>query len=880
MMEVHVHAGWLAVPVLLLVLAAGVALRSRHAARWLAARSHSALAATDRLRAALEANGQGTYDAWLPTGECVVSPAYARILGYDPHEFREDLQSWRERLHPDDVDETLRLLAECLEGRVKEFSLEFRQRTRDGEWKHVLSQGAIVERAPDGTPLRLVGTWTDMTERERAEAQLREREARYRAQRHALVRLTSDEAAAGEGLDSALSLITRVAAETLGVARVSVWIYDEGGDALECRALNHAGVAAPTAGMRLQRSTYPAYFDALSHSTVIAASDAHRDPRTREFSDSYLTPLGITSMLDARIHTGGVVGVLCHEQVGPPRKWTEDEETFAVAVASIVALALEGAQRRRSEEQLRRQRDLLHRAHQALNSHLHNSPLAVIEWDREQRVTHWSARAQDIFGWSEEEVVNRRADEWRFVHEEDLASVQQMMTELAAGRRNSQSINRNHRKDGAVLHCEWYSTALVDEAGQVVSLFSLVHDVTERVRAEAEQRTIQARLLQSQKLETVGRLAGGIAHDFNNLLTVINGTADVALETQPLVPAVRDDLRQIREAGERAARLTSQLLAFSRKQILQSSVIDVNRLIGNLHGMMRRLIGEHLELVLQLGEEAGRVEADAGQLEQVVLNLVVNARDAMPDGGTVTIRTGRLDLDAGDPRLPAGARPGSHAHVSVSDTGVGMDEATRLQAFEPFYTTKDPEKGTGLGLAMVHGIVLQTGGAIWVESEPGRGSTFSVCLPHSTAPAQTEPLPASPPRAPGRGTILVVEDEPALRSLAVRILRGSGYHVLSAGDGDEALGVLRASPHPVHLLLTDVVMPGMNGRELADRVLAEHPGIKVLFTSGYTDDEIIRHGVLDRAREFIPKPYTIDTLTARVRSILDAGSTTAVAPTP
>jgi two-component system, cell cycle sensor histidine kinase and response regulator CckA len=296
--------------------------------------------------------------------------------------------------------------------------------------------------------------------------------------------------------------------------------------------------------------------------------------------------------------------------------------------------------------------------------------------------------------------------------------------------------------------------------------------------------------------ETVGRLAGGIAHDFNNLLTVINGSADLALDLHDPPAAVREDLRQIREAGERAAPLTRQLLAFSRKQILPSDVVDVNRLIAGIEAMLKRLIGEHLQLVVAVDEEAGNVRSDAGQLEQVLLNLVVNARDAIPDGGTLAIRTQRLRLEPGDTRPPslaqAGLQPGTHLVIAVSDTGVGMDEATRLRVFEPFYTTKEPERGTGLGLAMVHSIVMQTGGAIWVDSEPGAWATFSVCLPSTDEPAADVHVQPAAPRVRGRGTAPFVEDEPALNRLAARILSGAGYTVLKAADGVQALAILHA----------------------------------------------------------------------------------------
>ena len=357
-------------------------------------------------------------------------------------------------------------------------------------------------------------------------------------------------------------------------------------------------------------------------------------------------------------------------------------------------------------------------------------------------------------------------------------------------------------------------------------------------------------------MESLGRLAGGIAHDFNNLLTVISGTVELALITSAQDNPLRGELEQIQVAAERGSTLTSQLLAMSRQQVLQSEVLDLNAALRKMDGMLRRLIGEDIRLEMTLSDEPASVRADRNQLKQVILNLVLNARDAMLDGGTVTIETRLVD---------------QQVMLAVRDTGVGMDEATRKSIFEPFFTTKAVGKGTGLGLSMVYGTVEQSGGAVAVESEPGAGTVIRISLPwiadtaHECAPEEPD---ASVPG--GTETILLVEDETAIRNLTQRLLTGAGYVVIEAGHGAEAMELLAGHAGTIDLLLTDVVMPGMNGRELASRVLNTHPGVKVLFTSGYTDDAILRRGVLGDLRRFIPKPYTPLQLRRKVRDVLDS----------
>jgi signal transduction histidine kinase/CheY-like chemotaxis protein len=396
----------------------------------------------------------------------------------------------------------------------------------------------------------------------------------------------------------------------------------------------------------------------------------------------------------------------------------------------------------------------------------------------------------------------------------------------------------------------------------------IVHteDVTER-------RQLELQLRQSQKMEAVGRLAGGVAHDFNNILSVILGYIELHLEELKPEDPFRIDVEEMHKAVLRAVALTRQLLAFSRKQILQPRVVDLNRTLNSLATMLRRLLGEDIELSLATAPDAYGVYADPGQLEQVIVNLAINARDAMPTGGKLTVETANVQLDDAFAANHLGVVPGPYLMVSVSDTGVGMDEATRAQIFEPFFTTKGPDKGTGLGLAMVFAIVDQSGGTIWVYSEPDRGSTFKIYLPRATRTSEAVPAVSSSP-AGGSETILLVEDDEPVRVLVRTILRRNGYRVLEASNGGEALLISDQFASTIHLLLSDVIMPRMSGSQIAERLTAQRKDMKVLFMSGYTDDAIVIHGILERGVAFLQKPVSSDALLRKLREVLDGVDTT------
>ncbi len=419
------------------------------------------------------------------------------------------------------------------------------------------------------------------------------------------------------------------------------------------------------------------------------------------------------------------------------------------------------------------------------------------------------------------------------------------------------------RRDGSVITVRLNGRPVRAPDGTIECFEFIVDDVT-------EQRALEERLRQTQKMEAVGRLAGGIAHDFNNLLTAILGSVDFLRQALGPEHPEHAETEEIQKAALRAADLTRQLLAFSRQQVLAPKVLDVDALVTNLEKMLRRLIGEDVELRFVAKASRAAVLADPGQLEQVIVNLVVNARDAMPRGGKLTIETATVDLDAGYAWEHGTVEPGRYVMLAVTDTGVGIDRAAQARLFEPFFTTKEFGKGTGLGLATVYGIVKQSGGYIWVYSEPGQGATFKVYLPRVEPAGEPVAAPQPPARAlGGTETILLAEDEAAVRTLARRVLEKHGYKLLLAATGRDGVQVAEQHAAPIDLLVTDVVMPEMGGRELAQRLTARQPGLKVLFLSGYTDDAIVHHGVLDAGVAFLQKPFKPDDLVRKIRAVLD-----------
>jgi two-component system, cell cycle sensor histidine kinase and response regulator CckA len=475
-----------------------------------------------------------------------------------------------------------------------------------------------------------------------------------------------------------------------------------------------------------------------------------------------------------------------------------------------------------------------------------------------------------ILGYTVEELESTSSLER--VHPQDRALIEEVGREAFCGHPGRRIEYRMRHKDGTWRILESTSSAVCNKTGKVEKLVIVNRDITDRKRLEEQFR-------QAQKMEAVGQLSGGVAHDLNNILGVIIGYGEILQEGLPLEHPLRASADEILRAGHRAAGLTRQLLAFSRQQVLEPKVLDLNAVVLDMESMLRRLIGEHIELTSTLDKTLGTVKADQGQLEQVIMNLAVNARDAMPDGGKLIIETINAEMDETFVRrYPYPVKPGNYALLTVSDTGSGMDAATRARIFEPFFTTKEKGQGTGLGLSMVYGVVKQSEGYIDVYSEPGIGTTFKIYLPRvdeAIAPAKPQTALASALR--GHETVLLVEDEGTLRLLTKNLLEICGYTVLEAKNGSEALDISQQHPGVIDLLLTDVVMPGINGRVLADQLTQLRPQIKVVFTSGYTGQIVGAHRILDPGSLFLQKPFTRDALARKLREALDGEQKSAAA---
>ena len=487
---------------------------------------------------------------------------------------------------------------------------------------------------------------------------------------------------------------------------------------------------------------------------------------------------------------------------------------------------------------------------------------AVVISDRDGTIEWVNPAFTRLTGYAAAEAVGRNPRDLVKSGKHPPEFYRNLWQTIVAGRTwHGETINR--RKDGSLYTEEQSITPIMDAAGVITHFVAIKTDVTERLKLEAQFR-------QAQKMDTVGQLASGIAHDFNNLLTVINGVGELVLGQLRAGDPMHADVQEVLQAGERAAALTRQLLAFSRRQMLRPEVTDLNTMVEASERLLRRLLGEDIELVVTPAPDLGRVKADPGQIEQVIVNLAVNARDAMPQGGRLTITTANVVIDeAYAGQMGFAVPPGPYVQLSVSDTGVGMDESTRLRVFEPFFTTKEMGKGTGLGLSTVYGIVKQSNGFIWVYSEPGKGTSFRTYLPRVTDPVSPRPRPVDS-AGTGTETILLVEDSAGLHTLVTRILQSGGYTVIGAVSGDEALQALAHVDRPVHLLLTDVVMPQMSGRQLVERMAQLAPATRVLYMSGYSDDMMVRHGVVDADVAFLSKPFTVATLLQKVREVLDA----------
>ncbi len=746
-----------------------------------------------------------------PVGMCLVSPE-GRFLGVN-NAFCLMLErpesellslSFLDVTHPEDRDASREWVGKILSGEEVPESLEKRYLRKSGQVLWGIVRSSLL-RGDDGAPLVFITHIQDITERKKAEEALRERQERLRV----ILESTNDGILAVNASSTVVFLNKRF----LDLWRIPQTTAD-GGDNDVLRAFVLDQLVDPDGFLarieQLWGTPDPAY------DTIL-----FKDGRVFE---RYSVP-----MMD----NGAVNG----------RLWSFRDIT----------------ERKRSEEALK-ESEARYRSIFDYSA----DGIVIVDPDTAAPID-FNQQACAQLGYSPEEFARLRISDIETLESPERVAAHirkvietgydefETVHRAKGGDRRDVHVKAQHFLIGGkpVYHCIW-------------------RDITDRKAAEAEKEKLQAQLLQAMKMEAVGRLAGGVAHDFNNLLTAINGYCQLLLQKIDADSPLHGDVAEIRRAGERAATLTQQLLAFSRKQMVEPKVVYLDHLVAEMHKMLTRLIGEDIELQAVTGRALGAVKVDPGQFQQILMNLAVNARDAMPDGGKIMIETANADLGeeycARHPSLKAGR----YVTLSVRDTGTGMPEEVRTHVFEPFFTTKKTGSGTGLGLAMAYGIVEQAGGAIEVDSEVGAGTSVRIHLPRVEEEEAAKAKSGDRAMGPLRGaeTILLVEDEEILRSLCVRILEQLGYRVLQAGNGAEALAAAQENGGRIDLLLTDVVMPGMNGSELAEQLVLHQPDIKVLFMSGYTDDTISRHGIVDEEVSFIAKPYTPLALAQKVRETL------------
>jgi two-component system cell cycle sensor histidine kinase/response regulator CckA len=638
-----------------------------------------------RWQFALEGAGDGVWDWNAQTNQVFFSRKWKAMFGYTEEEIGDTLEEWSKRVHPDDLPGCLEDLERHFRGETPIYQNEHRVRCKDDSWKWILDRGQVIERTPDGKPLRVIGTHSDIIERKRTEEQLR---------------------------------------------------------------------------------------------------------------------------------------------------------TFS-----------------RMVEQ---------------------SPVSVVLTDPAGNIEYVNPKFCELTGYSAQEVIGKNPRVLKS-GQTPAAIYENLWRTLGAGEEwRGEFCNR--KKSGELYWEDAAIAAVRDVNGTVTHLFAVKEDITARKQAAEVLQKTREQFLQSQKLEAIGQLAGGVAHDFNNLLSVIRGYTEILLARIPPEDATHHTLETIRHAADRAAGLTRQLLAFSRRQVLEPKVVDLGVLLEDMGDMLRRLIGEDINLIVTRPAELAPIKIDPGQFEQVVLNLAVNSRDAMPAGGTLRLELSVVELDEQHARDGATIVPGRYVLLSVSDTGCGMTPQVRARIFEPFYTTKERGRGSGLGLSTVYGIVKQSDGYVWADSEPGQGTRLSIYLPCVDEPVEPRSAPPQHAGELGHGeVILVVEDDAFVRGLAAEALGECGYHVLVAPDGDQAIRLAQEYSGPIELVLTDVILPGMNGRQVAERLTQSRPDLRVLFMSGYTDDVIARASSAGRTRawaagsKLLQKPFTLESLASGVREALQPG---------
>lgn len=702
-----------------------------------------------------------------------------------------------------------------------------------------------------GKTTHFVAVQRDISARKEAADRLWKSNLRYERQHIALARMIRAGVMQAVHLDAAFRLITEEIAHAMEVERVSIWRYDQSRSTIVCQVLFESSARRHSSGMELHCKDFPAYFRAMAQNETIAADDARKDPRTSEFTESYLTPLGITSMMDAPLHVGGVLaGVLCHEHVGPQREWLPEEKSFATSLAHFISLVLAQWERRQVEEMLRQQASLLDKANDA-----------ILVRDLDHRITYWNKSAEKLYGWTAEEACGRKVSELLYHEPSQFEERNSKVLTHGEWAGEVQQVS----KSGAEITVEGRWTLVRDIEGRPKCILAINTNIT-------EQKRLEDQFLRAQRMESIGTLAGGIAHDLNNVLTPILMSVDL-LNLRIKDASFRETLDTIASSARRGADMLNQVLSFARGMEGQKTQLQVSRLLQDL----ARIVGDtfpkniHLRLKDEL-DERGVVTGDPTQIHQVLLNLCVNARDAMPGGGTLTISAEHIQIDAQYAAMNIEAREGPHIMISVEDDGLGIPPEVMPKIFDPFFTTKEMGKGTGLGLSTSLAIMKSHGGFFRVYSEPGHGSCFRVYLPTQPTEVKARPLVEEPVLPRGNNElVLLVDDEAAVREITRQTLEAYGYRVLLAADGAEAVSVYAKQQNEIALVLTDMRMPVMDGSTTIQVLMKMNPDVCIIAASGINSNNNAARSAGAGVRQFLPKPYTAETILRALHQALHEG---------
>ncbi|MHC1728882.1 MAG: PAS domain-containing protein [Syntrophobacteraceae bacterium] len=769
----------------------------------------------ERLRLAMEATADGVWDWNIKTGEVFRSPSFFSMLGYRQEEFEGSFGEWLNHVHPDDTARVSSTLSEYLNGKREKYEIEFRMLSNSGSSVWILCRGKVVAYDETGKPARMVGTHTDITSRKQSEAALRESEARWQF--------------AIEGADDGL------------------WDWNVQSDEVFLSRQWKAMLGFEDHEIGTTMDDWDRRIHPRDKERVHADIKDHLDNRTPMYANEHCV----------QCKDGSYKWVLDRGKV---IDWSEDGKPLR-----MIGTHSDITERKRAEAGLRNSEEYIRAV-------MDNLPIgvAVNSVDPAVDFTFMNNNFPKFYRTTKEALAESDAF-WGSVYEDPVFREEikkRVLDDCASG-----DPKRMHWEEVPITR-NGEETTFISARNTLVPdkqlMISSVWDVTSRKRAEEEKEKLQAQLLQAQKMESVGRLAGGVAHDFNNMLGVIIGHTEMALDETNHEDSRYLDLQEIHKAARRSADLTRQLLAFARKQTVSPRVLNLNDTVSSMIKMLQRLIGEDIDLAWMPGHCLWSVKIDPSQVDQLLANLAVNARDAITGVGKITIETANVACDDSNCLSRQEFAPGEYVLLAVSDNGIGMDKEILDHIFEPFFTTKEVGKGTGLGLATIYGIVKQNQGFVHVYSEPGRGTTFRIYLPRfqeESMEQSTEMAAGLPPV--GKETILIVEDEEAIMNLGKTILQRLGYTVLTASTPGKAIQTVTEYSGDIQLLITDVVMPEMNGRVLAEQLSSIKSGLKCLFMSGYTSDAIAHHGILDEGVHFIQKPFSVKEIAERVRETLD-----------